>query len=72
MAGEGRDEERVLGVVQSRSEGIGLVDIGNELGLDWRALISPSRALVDQGKIEKIEGVYYPKETGPDGERGLA
>ena len=56
------DEEKVLEVISRYPEGIRLVDIGNELGMDWRILIGPSKSLVDAGRVEKIENMYYPKK----------
>jgi len=54
--------ERVLAVVQAHPEGIRLVEIGNELGVDWRGLIAVVRALVDEGAVEKIDNEYYPAQ----------
>lgn len=54
-------EEEILNIVAGHPEGIRLIDIGNELGIDWRTLIGASRSLVDEDKIEKIDNLYYPK-----------
>ena len=54
-------EKQILEVIAGHPEGIKLVDIGNELGVDWRGLISIIKPLIDDGKIEKIESLYYPK-----------
>ena len=56
------EAERVLRVIQDHPEGIRLVEIGNELGVDWRGLIGVVRALVDEGRVEKIDNVYYPAQ----------
>jgi len=56
------EKEKVLEVIARHSEGIRLIDIGNERGVDWRTLIGPTKSLVDKGKIEKIDNMYYPKE----------
>lgn len=53
-------EDQVLQVVQRHPGGIRLVEIGNELGMNWRLLIGPSKALVDAARIEKVEKTYYP------------
>ena len=53
--------QRVLEVITGHAEGIRLIDIGNELGVDWRTLIGPTKSLVDGGQVEKIENMYYPK-----------
>ena len=52
-------EEQVLKVIARYPEGIKLVDIGNELGVDWRSLIGVVKQLED--RIEKIDNLYYPK-----------
>jgi len=55
--------EKMLEVIDKYPEGgIRLVDIGNELGVDWRTLIGSVKSLVDGGQVEKIENVYYPKK----------
>ncbi|MBI4530702.1 MAG: hypothetical protein HY709_04200 [Candidatus Latescibacteria bacterium] len=54
-------EEEILNILTKYPEGIRLIDIGNELGIDWRTLIGPSRSLMDEGKIEKIDNLYYSK-----------
>lgn len=56
------DREQVLRVVKTHPDGIRLVDIGNEMGVDWRGLIALTRSLLDEGKVEKIEHLYYPVE----------
>src|SRR5687768_7190907 len=37
----------VLRVIRQRPEGIHPVEIGNQLGIDWRSTIGPVQALVD-------------------------
>ena len=54
-------EEEILNILTKYPEGIRLIDIGNELGIDWRTLIGPSRSLMDEGKVEKIDNPYYSK-----------
>ena len=54
-------EDQVLEVVTKHPGGIRLVGVGNELGIDWRGLIGIVKAFVDEGKIEKIDSLYYPK-----------
>jgi hypothetical protein len=58
-------EERVLEVIARRPQGIRLVDIGNELGVDWRSLLGVSRTIVEEDKVERIDNLYYPKGAGP-------
>jgi len=52
---------QVLRVVQSNPEGITLVAIGEELGIDWRQLIAPMNLLLSQGEVEKRERRYFPR-----------
>jgi hypothetical protein len=54
-------EEQIMKVIADHPEGIKLVDIGNKLGTDWRSLISFIKPLVDGGKIDKIDSLYYAK-----------
>jgi len=56
------EREQILRVLRTHPEGIRLVDIGNELGVDWRGLIAVTKSLLDEGKIEKIDHLYYPAE----------
>ena len=58
-------EERVLDVITRHPEGIKLVDIGNNLGVDWRSLLGISRTIVEEDKVERIDNLYYPKGEGP-------
>ncbi len=58
-------EERVLDVITRHPEGIRLVDIGNDLGVDWRSLLGIARTIVEEDKVERIDNLYYPKGGGP-------
>jgi len=55
------EKEKVLEVIARHPEGVKLIDIGNELGVDWRTLIGPTKSLVDEADVEKIDTMYYPK-----------
>ena len=55
-------QEKILEIIAGHPEGIKLVDLGNELGVDWRVLIGPSKSLVDGDQVDKIENMYYPKK----------
>jgi hypothetical protein len=55
-------KQKILEVITRHPEGIKLFDIGNELGVDWRTLIGPTKSLVDEDKVEKIDTMYYPKK----------
>jgi hypothetical protein len=50
----------VLQLIQERPEGIHPVEIGNHLGVDWRSIIGPAQALVDEGIVEQIGSELYP------------
>ena len=54
--------ERVLGIVRGHEDGIRLVDIDNEMGVDWRSLVGVAKSLLVEGAIEKIDCLYYPVE----------
>jgi hypothetical protein len=60
------EREHILRVLRTHPEGIRLVDIGNELGVDWRGLITFTKSLVDEGRIEKIDHLYYSVEDTAD------
>lgn len=60
LAGLPSAARRILRVIERYTDGVRLVDIGNQLGVDWRVLIGPIRVLMDQGKVEKVENLYYP------------
>ena len=64
----GSEAERVMQVIADHPEGIRLVEIGNELGVDWRGLIAAVKFLMDNGRVEKIDNVYYPAQPGQEGE----
>ena len=51
---------KVLGVIRQRPEGIHPVEIGNQLGIDWRSTIGPAQALVNEGMVEQIGSDLYP------------
>jgi len=57
---ENIEADRIIRVIQKHPEGIRLVDLGNALGVNWRSLISAVRHLLDEGKIGKLDNIYYP------------
>lgn len=57
-----RQEELILDTIQRYPEGISIIAIGNELGVDWRSLTEAVQSLLRQRKIEGIETMYYPQE----------
>jgi len=59
-AANGDLRERCLREIRrAGAEGITLPDLGAALGAEWRRLILPVKALLDAGKIEKVESRYY-------------
>ncbi len=56
------EKEKILEVIARHPEGVKLIDIGNELGVDWRGLIGSVKSLVDEDKVEKIDTMYYPQK----------
>jgi len=52
---------RALEVINAHEEGIALVDLGRELGLDWRQLIAPINYLLREGRVEKRGRLYFPR-----------
>ncbi|MBI1927525.1 hypothetical protein HYR99_25195 [Candidatus Poribacteria bacterium] len=59
---------RISEVIANHPEGIRLVDIGNELGVEWRSLIGTVTSLLDEGSIYKIDNLYYPKSGDRESE----
>lgn len=59
--GLGELAERVLRVIATHPEGITLVEIGRELGIDWRQLIAPVNQLLAEGRVEKRDRSYFPR-----------
>lgn len=47
-------------VRRAGQEGITLPELGEALSTEWRRLILPVKALLDEGEIEKVESRYYP------------
>ena len=57
----GELQTRSLEAIRRAGErGITLQELGQELGVEWRRLIGPVKALLDQGRAEKVESRYYP------------
>lgn len=53
-------ERRVLHAIQRHAEGVSIVDIGNELGVDFRQLLSSTDALLASGQIDQVQELFYP------------
>jgi hypothetical protein len=57
-------QAEVLSVIDSHPEGIRALDIGNELGIDWHAIVPAVRNLVDAGLAERVDQEFYPAGKG--------
>ncbi|MBP9014961.1 MAG: hypothetical protein KBH15_00455, partial [Candidatus Atribacteria bacterium] len=55
-----KEKEQVLNLIKSHPEGIKLVEIGAEIGKDWRWYITITKELVEENKIRKEDNLYYP------------
>jgi hypothetical protein len=55
-------EAEVLRVIALHPEGVRALDIGNELGVDWRRVPAVARRLVEHDKVEQIAHEFYPIE----------
>jgi hypothetical protein len=53
-------QNRVLLAIERHPEGIRTVDVGNELGIDWRRVLGITHCLVDEGLVEQVEDDFYP------------
>ena len=56
---------QVLRAIDAHPEGIGALDLGNELGVEWRLVLGTARELVEAGMLEQVGQEFYParKET---------
>jgi hypothetical protein len=59
-AGNDRLRADVLRVVQDHAEGITAVDVGNELGIDWRRVLDVGRTLAEGGLVDQVEHAFFP------------
>ena len=53
-------ELNVLHTIRAHPEGIRLVEMGNEVGVDWRHLVPAVYVLTDAGRIEQLDDLFYP------------
>jgi hypothetical protein len=53
-------QAEVLNVIDGHPEGIRALDIGNELGIDWREIVQAAWTLVDAGLAEQVDHDFYP------------
>jgi len=54
------DEQNVLRAIRAHPEGLTMAEIGNEMGVDWRGLVSVVQCLAETGTIERIDELIYP------------
>jgi predicted transcriptional regulator len=57
--GKERSKKEILGILRENSHGLTLVEIGNEMGVNWRSLVETMNVLMDEGGIERLGDVYY-------------
>jgi hypothetical protein len=53
-------EVEVLRIIARHPEGIRALDIGNELGVDWRHVPAVTSRLIERAVIEQVEHDFYP------------
>ena len=53
--------EEIVQLLENHPEGLSLVEIGEELGVQWRSLTKTISQLVEEEEIEKDDRTYYPK-----------
>jgi len=57
---------RVLAVIARHPDGIRALDVGNEIGVDWRRVLEATRNLVAAGAVEEVGQNFYPaRKAGP-------
>jgi hypothetical protein len=54
-------EVQVLRAIDRHPHGVRAIDIGNELGLDWRQVLAVARSLVQAGKVDEVQNEFYPR-----------
>jgi hypothetical protein len=53
-------EAEVLRVITHHPEGVRALDIGNELGVDWRCVPAVAGRLVERAIVEQVAHDFYP------------
>ena len=53
-------QSRVLRIIEDHPEGIRTVDVGNELGVDWRRVLGITHCLVEEGLVDQVDQDLYP------------
>ena len=59
-------DTRVLTVIGRHPDGVRALDVGNELGVDWRRVLEATRNLVAAGAVEQVDQHFYVvRKAGP-------
>ena len=59
-------DRRVLTVIGRHPDGVRALDLGNELGVDWRRVLEATRNLVAAGAVEQVDQHFYlAAKAGP-------
>jgi len=59
-------DARVLTVIGRHPDGVRALDVGNELGVDWRRILEATRNLVAAGAVEQVDQHFYvARKAGP-------
>ena len=59
-------DRRVLTVIGRHPDGVRALDVGNELGVDWRRVLEATRNLIAAGAVEQVDQHFYPApKAGP-------
>jgi hypothetical protein len=56
------EEQKVLQAIQRHREGVSIVEIGNELGVDFRRLLASTDTLLASGQIDQVQELFYPAQ----------
>ena len=54
------EEKKLLQAIQGHPEGVSIVEIGNELGVDFRRLLGSTDTLLASGQIDQVQELFYP------------
>jgi len=54
------EEKKILQAIQRHPEGVSIIEIGNELGVDFRRLLGSTDTLLASGQIDQVQELFYP------------
>ena len=54
------EEKRLLRAIQRHPEGVSILEIGNEIGVDFRRLLGSADMLLASGQIDQVHELFYP------------